>query len=348
MRENENGKFTLEEILSQPATWKESLEQLQRAKLGNFPDVMKYDRVVFTGCGSTHYLSIWACRLLQELGHKNVVSLPGSEAWYSPDDWLAGRPKTLLVAVSRSGETTETIYAVDEFLKKGYGDCVAITCYPDSRLAQRVEHALATPSGRERSVAQTRSFTNMMLSVLALIKREVPADLPSLYEKAALEMIACLRETAFSIGRDPAIERFFFLGDGRLFGLASEVMLKMKEMSLSYSEAYHFLEFRHGPMSMVNEVSLVTGLISSKIRQFEEPVIKDMKKLNAQILIVKDDQTGDFGNAADYTFNLGKDIPSYWLDPFYLPLLQLVAFEHSLSKGLNPDTPKNLTAVVEL
>jgi len=348
MRETEHGKFTLDEILSQPVTWRESLELLQKTKIQNLPNVMKYNRVVFTGCGSTYYLSIWASRLLQELGHKNVISLPGSELWYSQETWLAGQPRTLLVAVSRSGETTETIYAVDEFLKNGYGDCVAITCYPNSQLAKRVEHTLLTPSGQERSVAQTRSFTNMMLSVLALLMREVPAGLPSLYEKAAQEMITRNRETAFTIGRDPAIERFFFLGDGRLFGLANEVMLKMKEMSLSYSEAYHFLEFRHGPMSMVNEVSLVTGLINSKVFAYEAPVMKDMKKLNAQILVVEEDQKGGFGQIPDYAFNLGNEIPLYWLDPFYLPLLQLVAFEHALSKGLNPDKPKNLTAVVEL
>ena len=64
------------------------------------------------------------------------------------------------------------------------------------------------------------------------------------------------------LGADLEVERFFFLGSGPFYGLACEAMLKLKEMSLSYAEPYHFLEFRHGPMSMVDARTLVVGLLS--------------------------------------------------------------------------------------
>jgi len=342
------GEFTKREILSQPETWQHTIEQLRRDWSDKLPQLSNYDHIIFTGCGSTYYLSIWAARLLQKERGISAQALPSSELWYATENWVKPHKKILLVAISRSGETTETLHAVESFLKTNCGDVVAITCYPESKLAKAAPLVIATPDGREKSIAQTRSFTNMMWVVLMIINGEIPEVLGKSIRLISQDFLDAYSETAYQIGRDPSIMRFFFLGNGPLYGLTSEVMLKIKEMSLSYSEAYHFLEFRHGPMSMVNEQSLIVGFMSNWAHAFETAVLKDMKKLGTLILGIGLDNSKDSRDIFNYHFSINQQISANWIYPLYLPLLQLIAFERALSKGLNPDKPENLTAVVEL
>jgi glucosamine--fructose-6-phosphate aminotransferase (isomerizing) len=346
MENIQSGKSTISEILSQPQTWKESLLELSKISETNLPDPDLYDQVIFTGCGSTYFLAIWASRLLKELGHKNCISLPASELWISGDTWINSGQKSLLIAISRSGETTETLRAVEYMSANKTGDILAISCYPKSQLVKMASYSLTTQAGQETSIAQTRSFTNMMLSVLKFSIGEIPVQLPELMRKSSEKAIATYATTSKDIGCDARIERFFFLGNGRFYGLANEIMLKMKEMSLSYSEAFHFLEFRHGPMSMVNPTSLIVGLHTPKSFQLENAVLSEMKNLGALTLSVGSAFHSEY--TADYQFDLGTEIQEYWLDPLYLPLLQLIAFERAISNHQDPDRPNNLSAVVEL
>ena len=172
----------------------------------------------------------------------------------------------------------------------------------------------------------------------------MPGELPA----KGSRLIAAYHDLAARLGAAPAIQRFFFLGSGPLYGLACEAMLKMKEMSLSYSEAYHVLEFRHGPKSMVDATSLVVGLLSENAFVEECAVLADMRRLGARTLAIVPDDKADSA-IADSLVTLPDDRSS--ISPslvFYLPILQLLAYYRSRSKGLDPDGPRNLTAVVTL
>jgi glucosamine--fructose-6-phosphate aminotransferase (isomerizing) len=150
------------------------------------------------------------------------------------------------------------------------------------------------------------------------------------------------------VGTNLDIERIFFLGGGPLYGLANEAMLKTKEMSLSYSEAFHPLEFRHGPMSMVDERTLVVGLLSDTGLAEQVRVLKDMKELGALTLALAEDASAFAGWQADYAVELHSGLDEWGRGPLYLPLLQRLAYHRAVAKGLDPDRPTNLTAVVEL
>jgi glucosamine--fructose-6-phosphate aminotransferase (isomerizing) len=113
----------------------------------------------------------------------------------------------------------------------------------------------------------------------------------------------------------------------------------MKEMTLTHSEPFHFLEFRHGPMSMVNKKAVVVGLISESNFSHEKAVLNEMQALGGKIVAL-----GESG--VDIAFESG--IPESVRGVLYLPVLQLMAFYRSLAKGLNPDRPNNLEAVVKL
>ena len=144
---------------------------------------------------------------------------------------------------------------------------------------------------------------------------------------------------AKSIGDNLSFDRFYFLGSGVRYGLACEVNLKMKEMTLTHSEPFHFLEFRHGPMSMVNQNAVVVGMLSDANRVHEAKVLSEMETLGGTAASLGESE-------ADVCFE--SNLPEEVRGVLYLPILQLMAFYRSLAKGLNPDRPNNLTAVVKL
>jgi len=113
----------------------------------------------------------------------------------------------------------------------------------------------------------------------------------------------------------------------------------MKEMTLTHSEPFHFLEFRHGPMSMVNQSTVVVGMLSEQNRVHEAKVLSEMKMLGGTVAAVGEKE-------ADVCFE--SNVPEQVRGVLYLPALQLMAFYRSVAKGLNPDRPTNLTAVVKL
>ncbi len=343
---------TRREIVSQPEVWRATLEAFgaKRASLKAFLERVAFDHILVTGCGSTHYLSMTAAAILGHRARTPARPLPASELWlFAP---LMPAQRTLLLAVSRSGTTTETLRAVERCQAASCGPVVAVTCYPDSTLAEMADFVLVAPDAQEVSVAQTRSFTSMVLLVQGLdgvlagdgAMLERLGQLPTILG----DLMGRLEGLPERIGADQSIERLFFLGGGPLHGMACEAMLKTKEMSLSYAEAFYPLEFRHGPMSMVNETTLVVGLVSDTALRQELRVLQDMQGLGARVLAMVDDAAvlGDW--QPDYVVELRSGLDEWERAPLYLPPLQLAALHRSLAKGLNPDEPKNLSAVVSL
>jgi glutamine---fructose-6-phosphate transaminase (isomerizing) len=346
----QTGKFTQEEIYSQPSAWTSALQVLQDMSAGlRAMAKNSYTQVIFTGCGSTYYLSLAGAALLQGLAGVPSRGLPASEVWLNPQLYFHAGERALLVAVSRSGETTETLRACATFRRGGYGDLLTLSCYPERALASAGKVNVVLPSGQEESVAQTRAFSTLYLGTLYLAalwanRSDVLQALPEL-AGACSQMLSTYAEMAAQVGSDLDLERFYFLGSAYRYGLACEVSLKMKEMTLSHSEPFHFMEFRHGPMSMVNPHTLVIGLISKVNRQTEAAVLADMRKLGARLLVVGS-QLADI--PAEFKIEVPAALDEMALLPLYLPLIQLMAFHRSLAKGLNPDLPTNLSPVVFL
>ena len=347
------GEHTYSEILSQPIAWADALVRAREAapalqRLWQAPEPAG---LLFTGCGSTYYLSLAVAALARELGLA-ARAVPASELWLFTPGAVSAAGRTVLVAVSRSGETSETLRAVDAYRNAGGRRVVAVTCYPDSALPGMSDLVVSIAAAQEQSVAQTRSFASMLVACQVLIaalagQSEAAARLAALPElgKSLLEAHGNL---AALLGADLSLERFFFLGNGPLYGLAQEGMLKMKEMSLSYSEAYHTLEFRHGPKSMVDPHSLVIGLLSDPGRDLETRVLAEMSSLGGRILALAGEHAGLPGFTPEHEVALGPGLS--WTERLvlYLPILQLIAYHRAVAKGLDPDRPRNLTAAVIL
>ena len=329
---------TYKEIKSQTQAWVQALDVVRASSL---PKAGDYDQVIFTGCGSTYYLSLSAAALYQELTGRSARAVPGGELLLNSQTVLTSQ-KTLLVAISRSGTTTETVKAVEKFKLEKRGDVVVISNYNEV-LSHMASVTIVIDKGQEESVAQTRSFASMFVAVSAFCARmaarddllEAMAGLPEVGNK----LMKDYEPYAKGIGENLEFDRFYFLGSNFRYGLACEVNLKMKEMTLTHSEPFHFLEFRHGPMSMVNQNAVVVGMLSDANRVHEAKVLSEMKMLGGTVSAIGESE-------ADVCFE--SNIPESVRGVLYLPILQLMAFYRSVKKGLNPDRPANLTAVVKL
>jgi glucosamine--fructose-6-phosphate aminotransferase (isomerizing) len=329
---------TYREIKSQTEAWMQAIEVTREALL---PKASNCQQVVFTGCGSTYYLSLAVAALYQELTGCAARAVPASELLLNPQTVLTNQ-RTLLVAISRSGTTSETVRAVENFKAEKRGDIVVISNY-DEVLSSLADVNIVIDKGQEESVAQTRSYASMFVAASAFCTRmagrndlvDAMQELPN----AGNSLIDKYESLAKDIGANLDLDRFYFLGSGIRYGLACEVNLKMKEMTLTHSEPFHFLEFRHGPMSMVNEKAVMVGMLSDANRAHEAKVLAEMKMLGGTVVALGESE-------ADIVFQSG--IAESVRGVLYLPVLQLMAFYRSVAKGLNPDRPKNLTAVVQL
>ncbi len=329
---------TYREIKSQTEAWAQAVEVVRSAILLKSEE---WEQIVFTGCGSTHYLSIAAAALYQELTGCAARGVPAGELLFNAQTILTDQ-KALLVAVSRSGTTSETVKAVEKFKAENRGSVMVVSNY-DQTLSRLADMNIVIPRGQEESVAQTRSFASMYVAICAFCARmagreDLLTAMQKLPETGKL-LIDKYESFAKEIGSNLDFERFYFLGSGIRYGLACEANLKMKEMTLTHSEPFHTLEFRHGPMSMVNQSAVVIGMLSDANRAHEALVLSEMEALGGTVASLGE---------SDAVVEFKSGIPESVRGVLYLPVLQLMAFYRSVAKGLNPDRPKNLTAVVQL
>lgn len=335
------GAHTQNEIATQVDAWTNAVEVIKanEAAIQKFWQDGSYDYVIFTGCGSTHYLSIIAANLMQATTGIAAKAVPASELIFHPDAVYTKDSTPLLVTISRSAETTETVQAAQAFKNK-YGDhIVTIANYGDRPLNKFATLELIAPAGQEESVAQTRSFSAMTVLAEGFIRIVGGQSYAHTTVNRSNADIQSLADDVAPYSNPETYTQYFYLGSGPRFGLAEEAMLKMKEMSLTYAEAYHPMEFRHGPMSMVDQQTVVVGLLGDENYAAERKVLDEMKALGATTICIAPHE------AADYVVDSSTDYPSLVQ---YLPLIQWVAFSRSIQKGLDPDNPRNLTSVVHL
>lgn len=340
-----------EDIKSQASAWEAALAAVesQAEDLEKF-FAEKPGELLFAACGSPYYLGLANATLWRELLGLHVTVVPSSEIMLFPETVLptAGRP--VLLIASRSGETTETVRAAETFAKRFPGHTILICCRSESRMGRLADLAIVIPEGNEVVIPQTRSFSSMYLAAQYLVAlldddaeladalRRVPDLLPGLLDR--WEPVV---KRAAEADWDSAV----FLGGGPLYGVAVEATLKLTEMSLSSAVAYHTLEVRHGPRSVIDERTLVVGLGSLRGAPYERQVLAELAEETPHVLAFTPGDGWDLSELAA-EIPLGGRIPDHALGLLYLPLLQLLAYHRALHKGVNPDESRNLTSYIEL
>jgi len=198
----------------------------------------------------------------------------------------------------------------------------------------------------------TRSFSTMTLALQALGATvagkadfiQALTQLAAPAEKLCSALPARVRDFVVS----HQFEDYVCLAQGPLFGVASEIALKLTEMSVSYGQVFHTLEFRHGPKSIVSPKTLIMFLLSETSYQAELEVLEEIKKLGGTTLVVANHADERARTAADLLVEVGADGPELARIVPYVITGQLMGLYTGLHKGHDPDRPRNLSRVVIL
>ena len=355
MKLDSNDKsYTYQEIKRQQSSWKNALNSLKQNRIKQLELTEKYRNHiwVYTGCGTSYYLAQTASSLFEMITGVRTKAVPASEILMFPNLVFNEIDSYLLILISRSGTTTEIVKAEENVRSDLHIPTLAVTCDPESTLSKLSNFQFTFPFEQEKSVVMTGSFTTMLISILSIAslfqqKQEFADKLWSIadYSYKIMNEQESLLKTICS---DHSLSNFIFLGQGPLYGIANEASLIMQEMSISQSQSFHSLEYRHGPMSTASENSLITILCSRAGRKFNEDLVKDLKELGSKILVFYEEDEEVRHEAADFKITVPSNYGDLWSPLLYMPILQLLGYYKAIAKNINPDNPRNLTAVVEL
>ena len=345
---------TWNEILSEATVWQTVLKELRGSPVvTNLLVSAKTRREwLFVGCGTSFYLAEAAAISWTWLTGQPARAIPASEILLFPKLTQAEGDGLQAVVISRSGKTSEAVRAATVLRQQLRIPTVGITCAKNSELERACDSTIVLGDADEQSTVMTRSFTSMLLSLQVLAARHAGNSqfLESLGSMAAAfsPKIAQIAQQMEAFVAGHSFADYVFLGQGPYHGIAREAALKVMEMSCSYSQFFHALEFRHGPKAIVSPATCLTFFISDSALQEETEVVQEMKDLGGVIVAVCNRATPEIRRSAHLVIEL--EVPGdefVRLAPSIVPC-QLFGYFSGLAKGLDPDHPKNLTKVVIL
>ncbi len=347
------GIHTLAEALSQPQCWESCLGELAETKTIDeiCRDFGAAKEWLFVGCGSSYYVALAAASSWCKITGQRARAVVASDILLYPDVALAGMAAVAAVVISRSGRTSEAVQAA-EALESRKIRTLAVTCTHGQPLELAASKTLALLPANEESMVMTRSVTSMILGLQYLAAamvgnrgfiaelRKVPAQAKALPDALHGRVRDFVQSHQFA--------DYVCMGQGPFYGPACESALKLTEMSVSYAQAFHTLEFRHGPKAIVGPETLLIFLLSETGFEAESEVLREMKELGGTILTVTNRADERVRQNSDLLVELGLAVPELARLGTYLMAAQLTGFYTGLKKGYDPDSPRNLSRVVVL
>jgi glucosamine--fructose-6-phosphate aminotransferase (isomerizing) len=348
------GTHTQSEILSQPQCWRDCFQALEeKDQLGQIvrqlPDQSDW---LFIGCGTSYYIALAAAASWTKVTGLRARAVPASDLMLYPELILSRASPCQPVLISRSGHTSEVLKAAEYLELKENIRTLAISCATHQPLEEISTATLYLLPADEKSTVMTRSFTSMLLGLQALAAayarqatfaeslRQLPDQAQRMLDSTPSRIQQFVQAHDFA--------DYAFLAQGPFFGLANEAMLKVKEMSCSYAQCFHTLEFRHGPKAIVSPETLVTFLLSETGYEDETEVLQEVKGLGGSTLVVTNSANSNVRHAADFVIELNLDVPEFARLAAYAMPGQLLGLYTGLKKGHDPDRPRNLSRVVIL
>jgi glucosamine--fructose-6-phosphate aminotransferase (isomerizing) len=355
--------FMLKEICEQPASLRDVLrgrllEETGDARLGGITlsdeEVAQIRRIVITACGTSWHAALIGEYMLEELAGVPVEVEYASEFRYRSPVIESG---TLVLAISQSGETADTLAALREARNRG-APTMGIVNAVGSSIARETDFGIYLHAGPEIGVASTKAFTSQIaalalftlylgrrrnLSILQGRKfvsalRELPAQVAR-----TLELEPLTRELAEQYG---GAQNFLYLGRGYQFPVALEGALKLKEVSYIHAEGYPAAEMKHGPIALIDQNMPVVAL-APRDPVFGKVVsnIEEVKARDGRILAVVSDDAPELVGKVDHIIEVPQTIPALLPVLTTIPL-QLLAYHAALHRGCDVDQPRNLAKSV--
>ena len=358
----EHESYMRKEILEHPTTAQAVLrgrldERFGTAHLGGLDmdarDLRAVRRVKILGCGSAYYVGQMGAALIEELARIPADAEAASEFRYR-DPVI--EPDTLYVAVSQSGETIDTLLAVQEVRRKG-GRCVGLVNVVGSAIARECDGGIYLHAGPEVAVASTKALTNMFLgfALLALQLGRV-RDLSIADGKrlvAGLERLPGQIEEVLAgeadlvdVAKELAVARsLFFIGRVRGFPVAREGAQKFKEITYRHAEAYQTSELKHGPLALIDpEVPTVALVPRDELTERNVGALHEIEARQGPLVVITHEDV-DLGEIGARRVVVPRNEPE--LDPILLTIpLQLLAYHAAQHLGHDIDKPRNLAKSV--
>ena len=354
--------FMLKEIYEQPEAVAETIGdrarhgRLELEGLGMTDEELRnLRRIVIVACGTAYHAGVVGRYAIEEWARVPVEHDIASE-------WLYRNPVvdpgTLVIGITQSGETRDTVNAVQLAREKG-ARTVAITNMMGSQITREVDSVLYTRCGLEMAVASTKTFTaqTALLFLVALklaqVRQTLPADEFEFIVNAVYELPQ--KMAAFLDGDHPVDEiaqRFcdkpFFLYLGRNIGLpvALEGALKLKELSYIPTEAYSAGEMKHGPIALLDSETPVV-VVATRIHVYDKIVsnMQEVRARGAHVIAIATDGNEDVQHHADDVIYVPRS-PAFLQAVLAVLPLQLLAYRIARLRGLNVDQPRNLAKTV--
>ncbi len=355
--------FMIKEIHEQPQTVKLELgsyfknDLVDLEALGIDELLNGVQKIYMIGCGTAYHAGLVGRTLIEKLAKIPVESDIASEFGYRDIPW--GKNE-LMVVITQSGETTDTLVALRE-AKRNNIPVLAITNVKDSTIAREADKAIYTQAGPEISIASTKAYTSqlvvMYLLALYLAKKQGTVDEATLKEigkelskiDSYLESIFDQEEAILEIaGQYYAMETTFFLGRGLDAAVAREGALKLKETSYIHAEAYPTGELKHGPIALVTDgLPVVTVITQDHMVEKSMANIREIKERGGKVIAVcKENLVRECRECDEIMI-----IPD--VNPLITPILsvvplQMFAYYVATLRGNDVDKPRNLTKSVQV
>lgn len=355
--------FMLKEIFEQPQTIRDAcrgrlLIEEGNARLGGLLPVIdklrEIDRVIITGCGTS-----WHAGLVGEYLIENLCGIPVEVEYASEFRYRNPiiRKNDIVIAISQSGETADTLAAVQEAKQKN-ATVLGIVNVVGSSIARETNAGVYIHAGPEIGVASTKAFTSQLvvLSLFALLLGRMRnlsqidgiqiargiADLPSKVEEI-LENSEVIKEIAkeYSYSRN-----FLYLGRGYNFPVALEGALKLKEISYIHAEGYPSAEMKHGPIALIDE-NMPVVFIAPKDEIYDKVIsnIEEVRSRKGRVIAIATENDEKIQKYAEKVIFVPESLPM--LTPILTVIpLQLLAYYIAVELGCNVDQPRNLAKSV--
>ena len=305
--------------------------------------------IVYIGCGSSYSLAkSMATGTMMHLNKKSAA-IPGGDIMLRPEAYRDLVDGALVVALSRSGSTSEVLLACDGLKKAGARyTLLSFSCRTGKELASMSDLALEMPWAFDESVCQTSTVTNLYFSGMLLIaelsqNKTLVRALSEMVERGG----GFIAENERSFAEIARIDwgQGICLGDAELCGICEEGALTFKEICRLPSNYYNLLDSRHGPMTIIGGDNLVIAAVSDVENTYERDLIRDIRDQNCTLVTISD---LPYEMDGVVNFCIGERVPYPVLGMPFINAAQMITCYKAQQRGVNPDQPDGLDPWITL
>ena len=355
--------FMLKEIFEQPEVLRNTMRGRLlyaegNAKLAgldtNIRELRNINRIIITACGTSYYAGMVGEYMIEDLAGVPVEVEYASEFRYRNP---IIKPGTLVLAISQSGETADTLAALKEAQQKG-ATALAICNGVGSTIARTSDGGVYLHAGPEIGVASTKAFTSQVtvLAMIALLlgrQRRLSFESGADIVKAMQDLPELVEQTLKLSDQIAGIanqyvkaNNFLYLGRHYNYPVAMEGALKLKEISYIHAEGYPAAEMKHGPIALIDE-NMPVVVIAPKDALFDKVIsnVREIKARSGKVIAITTDDCHPLDDIADHLIKVPKTIPMLMPILTCIPL-QLLAYQIAVLRGNDVDQPRNLAKSV--